>query len=467
MEMKDKNNKKNPPIKIGQKLVLTVEGYNSKGEGVCRYQGFAIFVPYGLLGEKIRISITQVKKRFGVGIVLQIIEPSLQRAKPPCEVYNRCGGCQIQHMHYGHQLEMKEQIVEDALQKIGKVYETEVVKPIMGAKDPWYYRNRTQIPVRNRAGDLEVGFFTEGTHQVVQAEKCLILNSRLNSMMSNLKEILAKQYGENAGGSEKHEEPIHHVLMRTSKGAEQALLVLVTEKEDFNGKKEMIEDIKKQMPELTGLLQQVKPKRSKGDVQGRLASLFGKDHITDSIGPFTFKVSAASFTQINPDQTERLYDKIVELMNPKEDSVLVDAYSGIGTISSYLSKKAKKVYGLEMSEEAVNDAKLNAEKNKLANVVFMSGKAEQSLLDLNKEGIQVSGIVLDPPRKGCERSMPELVSKMGIDKIVYVSCNQGSMARDIGLFRSVGYALKVVQPVDLFPQTSHVECVVLMSKVEK
>ncbi|RSL31764.1 23S rRNA (uracil(1939)-C(5))-methyltransferase RlmD [Salibacterium salarium] len=449
------------PVQKNDIITATFEDLTHEGAGVAKVDGYALFVPYGLPGETAKIKVLKTKKGYGFGKMLERIEESSDRTDAPCPIYYLCGGCQLQHMTYDAQLRFKHKQVQDAMKRIGGL-EDVPVHPSIGMEDPWRYRNKAQVPVgENEDGDLKAGFFQKRSHRIIDMESCIIQQGANDEAVQIVKEI-ADKYNIKAYEEDKHRGTLRHIVTRQANSTEQLMIILVTNGPDLPHKKNLIADIREAMPNVTSIMHNANNKRTNVIFGEKTDVIWGEEYIYDYIGDIKFAISARSFYQVNPSQTKVLYDKALEYADLQGNETVIDAYCGIGTISLFLAQKAKHVYGVEVIPEAVSDAKRNAELNKMEGVTtFAVGEAEDVVPWWHKaNGLEPDVFVVDPPRKGCDETLLQTMIDMKPEKIVYVSCNPATLARDLKILEDGGYETKEVQPVDMFPQTNHVETVV-------
>ncbi len=455
---------KSYPVEIGQHVELTITGLNHEGAGVGRHEGYTLFVPCALPGELVRAKVVHAKKSFGFAELTEILSPSPHRMNPPCPVFDRCGGCSLQHLSYTEQLAHKRQLVKDNLQRIGGFSvdgaDAVVVHPTIGMDDPWRYRNKAQVPIGERDGVLIGGFYAERSHEIIDMDACLIQHEANDAVVNAVKRIAARL------GIEPYDEVAHtgllrHVVSKVGAKTGEIMVVLVTTEDFIPHRDLLIEAIRQQVPGVKSIVQNVNPNRTNVIFGDKTVTLWGSDVIYDTIGGIRFAISARSFYQVNPVQTEILYNKTLEYAGLTGEETVIDAYCGIGTISLFLAQKAKRVYGVEIVPEAIADAKRNAELNGIANVTFAVGAAEVVIPEWKQNGITADVIVVDPPRKGCDEALLATILQMKPARVVYVSCNPSTLARDLKILADQ-YELAEVQPVDMFPHTDHVECVILM-----
>jgi 23S rRNA (uracil1939-C5)-methyltransferase len=446
------------PVSIGQTYLAEVIGLSHEGNGVARVNGFTLFIRGALPGEKVKVKVSKLKKQYGYGDLLEIIESSPARVQPACPVYEACGGCQLQHLDYSAQLEAKRQQVVDSFTRIGKLTDV-IVHPTIGMHEPWRYRNKTHVPVAQDNGRLISGFYAAGSHQIVQIEHCLIGHERGDAVVALVKRI-AEELGIRAYDAATGRGLLRHVITRVGFHTGELMVVLVVNGELLPKQDEFIGLLRLELPDLTSLCLNINTDPSSVVMGNRTVVLWGSDTILDTIGDITFAISARSFYQVNPVQTERLYAKAVEYARLTGVETVIDAYCGIGTISLFLAQHADHVYGVEIVPDAIEDAKRNARLNEMRNVTFEAGKAEVVIPRWRERGITAEVIVVDPPRKGCDQQLLDTIIAMRPSRVVYVSCNPATLARDLRILEDGGYRTVEAQPVDMFPHTSHVECCV-------
>ncbi len=449
----------NAPVQEGFVYEICIDGLGTHGEGVGRVEGFTVFVPFALPGEVVKVHIDLVKKNYGKGHVEEIVTRSPHRVEAPCPVYGQCGGCQLQHVAYEEQLRMKKQIVMDMIKRIGKC-DPHIVKDTIGQEYPWQYRNKMQLPVGGVTGRPELGFYATESHRIVHFLDCHIQAEQNNELARRCYEIAVDlktpPYDEKS-----REGVLRHVIGRvTNKG--QVMVILVTAKETLPLADEWVKRLRHTIPHLVSVIQNYNPKETNVIMGECNTLLWGEERIDDEIGDLTFSLSPHSFFQVNPRQTEVLYNKALEYGQLKGDEVVIDAYCGTGTISLFLAKRAKHVIGIEIVEPAVLDARKNGQVNYFQNVEFINGDATEVMPKLYKDGLRPDVIFFDPTRAGCKEEVLVAAAAMNPDRIVYVSCNPASMARDMGILKNLGYDAVEVTPVDMFPMTGHVESIALI-----
>ncbi|RDI38482.1 23S rRNA (uracil(1939)-C(5))-methyltransferase RlmD [Falsibacillus pallidus] len=449
------------PVEKNEYYDVVFKDLTHDGNGVAKIDGYPVFVPNALPGEEAKVKIVKPSKGYGFGRVAERYTDSPKRQEPPCPIYRECGGCQIQHYSYEGQLEAKTKHVRDVLQRIGKLPEVPV-HDALGMEKPWYYRNKAQVPVGEKNGELVAGFYQKRSHEIIDMDTCIIQQKENDQAIQIVKDIL-KKYKVRAYDEEKHKGSIRHIMTRVGRKTGEVMVVLVTRTADLAHKEEIVQEIKERVNGLKSVVQNVNSKRTNVIFGNQTTVLWGEEFIYDYIGDVKFAISARSFYQVNPVQTKVLYDKALEYAELNGDETVIDAYCGIGTISLFLAQKAKKVLGVEIVPQAIEDAKRNAELNGFDNVDFAVGEAEKVIPSWYKEGISADVLVVDPPRKGCDEALLNTIIQMKPKKVVYVSCNPATLARDLRVLEDGGYQTLEVQPVDMFPQTMHVECVALLT----
>lgn len=454
-----------PPVYTGENIKVTITGYANEGEGVGRYEGFTVFVPEALVGEEVETQIELVKKNYARGRLLKVITPSPERVTPPCALFRQCGGCQLLHQSYEGQLKMKAGRVRDTLSRLGGLRHV-TVHPVIGMAEPWYYRNKVQYPFGLDNNQAVVGCFRKGSHQVVPTDECAIQHDLNSRVMMGVREIVRELdltvYNEwtNTG-------LLRYVLVKNAFGTGEVMVVLVTSSPDFPEGKELGRRLAEAFPEVKSVVQNINPTTGNTVLGKENKLLWGVHAIKDRLGDLEFKISANSFFQVNPAQTETLYAKAVEYAGLTGKETVLDAYCGVGSLTLFLARKAREVYGIEAVEAAIRDAEENAAINGIGNVRFVVGRTEKALPKLAAIGVKFDVVVVDPPRAGCDPEVLKTFAKVGVERIVYVSCNPSTLARDLKILEELGYETKDVQPVDMFPHTYHIECVARVERKDK
>ena len=442
-----------------------VEDLTSSGAGVMKIDDYPLFVQGALRGERVKVKVTKTLKRYGFATLKEIQVASSERQEAPCAVYDECGGCQLQHLTYEGQLKEKREIVQNAFQRIGRFSDIDVL-PVLGMKEPWRYRNKSQVPLQYVNGRPAWGFFKPRTHDIVPTETCLIQTDEADRLLQAITEQLPTLhiplYDER-----KHRGVLRHVIVRKGMNTGEVMVVLITNGEKLPAKDRLIETILATEPNVTSIVQNINHQKTNVIFGNESRTLYGKPYIYDTIGDVKFQISDRSFYQINAGQMEVLYEEALKAADLTGEEVVIDAYCGIGTISLFLAQRARHVYGVEIVKQAIEDARINARLNEMDNATFEVGKAEEVVPRWYEEGVEADVFVVDPPRKGCDATLLETIITHEPKKVVYVSCNPATLARDVRMLVDGGYVLEKVQPVDMFGHTMHIESVALLSKVEK
>lgn len=452
------------PVKKNEQLTVYIEDLTHDGNGVAKVDGYPLFVRDALPQEEVKIHVVKTLKKYGFAKTIEVITPSPDRVAAPCEYFEQCGGCQLQHLSYEGQLKWKRSMVENVMKRIGKI--DVPVHEVKGMSEPWHYRNKSQIPFVQSATGLAAGFYRPQSHDVVDMERCLIQSKEADAVLAQLKYDLAR-LDVTAYNEQQHRGVLRHVVVRTARATGEAMVVLVTAQKKLPQRDAVIEAVRKAIPTATSIVQNINSAKTNVIFGNDTQTLWGKDAIEDTIGDVRFAISARSFYQVNPVQTEVLYKQALDYAQLTGNEAVIDAYCGIGSISLFLAQQAKFVMGVEIVPQAIEDAKKNAALNGLTNTLFEAGAAEDVIPRWFKEGKEADVLVVDPPRKGCDEKLIATILSERPKRVVYVSCNPATLARDLRLLEDGGYKTQEVQPVDMFPHTTHVECVALMSRVDE
>ena len=441
----------------------TVTDYTSEGQGVAHVEGCAVFLPNAICGERYKIRIEKAQKTWAAGKIVEVLEKSPHRVNRECPVAKLCGGCDFWHMDYEEESRLKAERVRQTLNRIGGESLEEV--PILAAPTCYGYRNKAQYPVASKKGRAYAGFFRAGTHQVVENDRCLILPQETDRVKDTVIDYV-NQYRISAYDEETQKGLLRHIYVRRGVVSKEILVCLVV-----NGRKlphipELIEKLKK-IPGLTTLVLAVNTRPGNAILGNEFITLYGPGYIEDTLCGLKFRLSPRSFYQVNHYQAERLYEAAITQAEITKDDLVLDLYCGVGTITLAMAKAAGKVIGVEVIEQAVEDAKDNAKRNGISNAEFFCGDAGKAALELEEKGIKPDVIVVDPPRKGLNADTIEALHRMNPRRIVYVSCDPATLARDVALLKERGYVLKNAMAADLFPRCSHVESVVTLIREEK
>ena len=441
-------------MKKNDRIVAECIDYTFDGMGIIKHQGFCVFVKNMLLGEEAEIVITKIGKEYGYGKVLNIIKSSPERVEPQCSSFPQCGGCQIQHFSKEHQQLFKYRIVQQAISHIGKI-DIEI-NPVITMDNPWKYRNKLQLPIQYNENEVSMGFYRVHSHQIIPFDFCYIQSDIANGIVKHIQKLLVKY---------EIKDSIRHLVLKTQSSTSQVMVVFVCDKIEVNNLGDIVTELTSEFEEVSSVIQNINKERTNVILGNEEIVLYGKEHVVDYMGDFEFHISARSFYQINPFQAKVLYEKAIELAKIDSNSKVVDVYCGVGTITMFLAKYAKEVIGIEIVDSAIDNARRNAERNNINNVSFMLGSAKECTQKLVSENHSVDVAVVDPPRKGCDTNTLDALIEMKPERIVYVSCNPATLARDLRYLEDRNYKTAVVQPVDMFPQTYHVECVALLSRI--
>lgn len=478
-----------PVCQKNDELILDIEDLGTEGEGIGKIQGYTLFVKDALVGDKVRVKIMKTKKSYAYAKLLEIIEPSEWRTEPACPVARQCGGCQLQHCTYEKQLEWKRKKINDCLKRIGG-FENIEAEPVIGMEEPYYYRNKAQFPVGySKDGSIITGFYAGRTHNIIPFKHCLLqhpCNSRILGIITRfLDENNIPAYNEAT-----HKGIVRHIITRTAQATGEVMVCLVINADKLPATDRLVQillesDItedkgtkeskvnketknRNEKPFIKSICININKENTNVILGEKTEVIYGTPYITDYIGNIQYHISPVSFYQVNHSQTEKLYNKVMEFADLKGNEVVWDLYCGIGTISLFLAQKAAKVCGVEIVPQAVEDAKANALLNNLDNVEFFSGAAEEVVpLQYEKSNgrLKADVVTLDPPRKGCDEKLLQTVADMQPARIVYVSCDPATLARDLKYLCGKGYMVEKVQPVDMFCQSYHIENVVLISRI--
>lgn len=432
-----------------------ITGLTSEGSGVGRIEGMAVFIPYALPGEVVSVKILKVNKSFAYGKMLEVLKPSNERQAPQCPVFYRCGGCGLQHMTYSAELKFKTDKVKQDIRRIGGL---EIpVSDCVPSPDTAAYRNKAQYPVGVVGGELQTGFYAKRSHEIIPCDSCLIQSDFSRKIEAAVKKYMTEEgvapYDEKSGHGQ-----IRHIYVRNSKTS--ALLTLVTACEKLPKASRLIEIIKAECPFVCGVVQNINKAKTNVVMGKTSVTLYGEPVLSDTLCGLNFEISPHSFYQVNHDQTENLYACAAELAGLQKDDTVLDLYCGIGTISLFAARHAKWVYGVEIVPEAIENAKKNAQLNGISNAEFFVGDAASAAAKFD----DIDVVIIDPPRAGCDGAVIGHIARIAPKRVVYVSCNPSTLARDLKIFKDYGYNPKKAVPFDLFPRTEHVETVVLMCR---
>ena len=447
-------------IQKNQEYIVEIIDNGYEGEGIAKIDNFTIFIPGAIKGEKIKILIVKVLSSHAFGKILEIIKKSEKRKEVDCLTYKRCGGCNLRHIEYEETLKIKQDVVQNLVNKILK--NKIKVQETVGMKNPFHYRNKAQYPLGiNNKGEPIIGVFANRTHEVIPIEKCLIQNPQSEQIakyiLNFIKENKISIYNENT-----RKGLFRHIVIKIGIRTGQIMCILVVNGENILKEEQLINELITKFPQIKTIVKNVNLKNTNVILGQRNINVYGNGYIEDILGKYTFKISPLSFYQVNPIQAEKLYNLGVEMAQISKDDTVFDLYCGIGTISLFMAKYAKKVYGIEIVKEAIDAAKENAKINNVDNTEFYAGDVEVVLDELiNKNKVKADIVMFDPPRKGLDKKSINNILQIKPKKLVYISCNPATLIRDLKMFEEQ-YEIKTIIPVDMFPWTSHIECVSLL-----
>lgn len=443
------------PVEKNHEYEVYIEALSSEGSGIARVDGYTLFVPQTVKGDNVRILVVKTKSSYGYAKLLEIITPSPDRVLPPCIHFAKCGGCQLMALSYSAQLEFKKQTVKDALSRIGGI-DTEV--DIIGMEEPERYRNKMIFPI-DKNGDW--GFYRERSHDVVRLTDCLLGDEINRDVMNTVSEFI-KKYHIPVYDEIEHKGIIRRVFIRNSKN--EVMVVISVNSDKIPHKEELIGALRSLSPKITGVILNINKKRTNLVLGDKNVTLWGKDRLSDTLCGLSYEISPHSFFQVNPHQTEKLYNTAIDFADISDKDTVMDIYCGIGTISLTAAKRAKAVIGVEIVPQAIENAGENAKRNDVENAEFYCSAAEDIVPDLIANGQRPDVVILDPPRKGSDEKTLSAIVSANPERIVYVSCNPATLARDAKFLTEKGYKLEKATAVDMFPHTTHVETVALLTR---
>lgn len=456
---------KTVPVQKNEKHTVKIEDLTHEGMGVAKIDGYPLFIEDALPGEEMEVKIHKTGKSFGYAKSMKRLTSSQNRVEVKDENFTRAGIAPLQHMHYPAQLTFKKQQVKNVMKRIAKMPDVKIFDTI-GMAEPWGYRNKAQVPVRKVNEKLTTGFFRRNSHDLIPMENFYIQDPKIDEAIIKVRDIM-RTYSVKPYNEKENTGNLRHIIIRRGYYTGEMMVILVTRTAKLFPTSKIIPDILEALPEVVSIVQNINPTRTNTILGEDAIVLYGEDQYKDTLLGKTYEISHRSFYQVNPVQTEKLYSVVLDYAELTGEETVIDAYSGIGTITLSLADKAKHVYGIETVEPAVENAKANAALNQIENVTFEAGLAEEVMVEWSKEGRKADVLVVDPPRKGLEGQFIDAVLEMKPTKMIYVSCNPATLARDLALLADGGYTVEKIQPVDLFPQTNHVESVALLSRTDK
>ncbi len=434
-------------------VIAQCESYTYDGNGVVKIDGFPLFVKGLMLQEQAEIIVTMVKKTYGYGKLHKLLTSSENRITPQCPIASQCGGCQLQHMSYNHQKMFKKQQVEAVMQRIAGI--STPVEDVLGMENPWYYRNKAQVPFGYDGGSLICGFYRVHSHTIIDTDECKIQHPIMNQILKAVKTLLAKDGADVA---------IRHLLIKYAIASDEVMVVFIVKNDQAFDCDRMVAALTAQFPQIKSIMLNINTRNDNVILGDQEILLYGRSYIIDECHGNKYQIAMKSFYQVNPKQTEVLYQTACDFAQLSGKENVMDLYCGVGTITLALAKYARKVTGIEIVPEAIENAKVNAQRNEYDHVHFICADMNEYAMHLMTQKETVDVIVLDPPRKGCDKQVLESIAQLAPQRIVYISCNPATQARDLKILAQLGYQTNKIQPVDMFPQTYGIECVCLLLK---
>ncbi len=443
---------------MAERITVDVTGLTHEGYGVAKVEGFTYFIPGALMGERIVCDISRREKNYGYADLKEILTPSKYRVTPPCPIFGDCGGCDIMHLDYSKQLEFKKQMVESTFQRIGHL--NLMVDEMIGMENPYYYRNKVQVPFGTRHQKVVCGYYRRKTHDIIPLKSCHIQSDEMTAILVAIKDLM-NEFKVSSYDEVHHTGCLRHVMVRRNR-KQQYMIVFITYEDKMKGIGEIIHRLTSLFPSIVSIIQNMNHKTTNVILGSLSRVVYGEEYLIDEIEDLQFQISHYSFFQVNSIQTERLYQTVLRFINPTKDDIVVDGYCGVGTISLYVARHVKKVIGIEIVPEAIQDANANAKRNAIGNVEFVVGKVEEELMTyLNQTS--PTALILDPPRKGLDPEVITAILKTTIPTIVYVSCDVATLARDLERLVTE-YDVKRIATVDMFAHTCDIETVALLKR---
>ena len=444
-------------MKKNEEYIVDIIDNGYEGEGIAKVDNFTIFIPGAIKGEKVKVIIVKVTSSFAYGKILEILDKSIDRVENiDCSTYKRCGGCNLRHMNYSKTLELKKDIVQNLVNKTLK--EKIEVKDVIGMEKPFNYRNKAQYPIGlDKEKNPVIGVFANRTHEVIEIKECMIQNTESEKIAKYICEF-AKENNVSVYNEETRKGLLRHIVIKVGVKTNEIMCVLVLNGREINNESNLVKELINKFPNIKTIVKNINMQNTNVILGKENINIYGDGYIFDKLGDYTFKISPLSFYQINPIQTEKLYNLALEKSELTGKEILFDLYCGIGTIGIFMANKSKEVYGIEIVEQAIEDAKENCKINSITNAKYYAGDTEKLLTDLiEKQNIIPDVVVVDPPRKGLDKTTIENIKNINAKKVIYISCNPATLVRDLSYLEEK-YTVKEIQPVDMFPFTSHVEC---------
>ena len=448
-------------MKKNEEYIVDIIDNGYEGEGIAKIDNFTIFIPGAIKGEKVKALIVKVTSSFAYGKILEILEKSADRVESvDCSTYKRCGGCNLRHINYAKTLELKKNTVQNL---VNKTLKNKIeVKDTIGMENPFNYRNKAQYPVGlNKDGDPVIGVFANRTHEVIEMKECMIQNKESEKIAKYICEF-AKENNISVYNEETRKGLLRHIVIKVGVKTNEIMCVLVLNGREINNEERLVKELKEKFPNIKTIVKNINMQNTNVILGKENINIYGEGYIYDKLGDYTFKISPLSFYQINPIQTEKLYNLALEKAELTGKEILFDLYCGIGTIGIFMANKAKEVYGIEIVEQAIEDAKENCKINNITNAKYFAGDTEKLLTDLiEKQNIIPDVVVVDPPRKGLDKTTIENIKKIEAKKVIYISCNPATLVRDLSYLEDK-YEVKEIQPVDMFPFSHHIENIAVL-----
>ena len=451
-----------PQISKNSRQTVDITDLTDAGSGLGHLDDMPVFVENALPGERVEIKVIKIMPTYLVGKLLTLITPASGRVSPFCPVFQRCGGCSLQHLAYAEQLAYKTQIVQRHFQQVG--LDAVPIQPTLGMAEPRHYRNKALYPVGVKDGQPMLGFYAKRSHELIEHETCPVQAALIDPLTAVIREFVA-QYAISVYDERAHRGLLRHVMVRVGMQTGEIMVMLVVNGNELPDADKLIKRLRSEVSGVKGIWLNCQTEQSNVIIGARSSLLWGQEVITETLGGYRFAISPQSFFQINPAQTETLYQTILQAADLTGAETVFDVYSGVGAIAVFLARHAKFVYGVEVGADAVADAARNAALNEMGNLRFIQGEAERVLPELAAQELRAEVVILDPPRKGCAPALIEAIGQLRPQRLVYVSCQPATLARDVKLFAEYGLRGVHVQPVDMFPHTQHVEAVATLTNI--
>ncbi len=445
-------------MEVKQTFPLTIKRLGINGEGVGYFKRQVVFVPGALPGEEVVAEVTKVLPKYSEARIKKIRKPSEHRVTPVCPVYEECGGCQLQHLHYTQQLKEKRDIVIQSLERHTKLPVAKMdIRPTIGMENPWGYRNKSQFQVGEQGGKILAGLYGLNSHKLINIEQCAVQHPATNKATEAVKSIL-QEFNISIYNEKTQKGLVRTIVARTGIQTGELQIVLITTKKELPSKEQIVQEIKRRLPEVVSIVQNINGEKTSLIFGEETETIEGNDFIQETLGDLQFELSARTFFQLNPEQTVNLYNEVKAAAGLTGTEKVVDAYCGVGTIGLWLADQAGEIRGMDIIPESIEDAKKNARRHGITHTKYVPGKAEDVLPKWVKKGWKPDVIVVDPPRTGLDSGLLQTILQVKPQKVVYVSCNPSTLAKDIEVLGK-SYQVEYIQPVDMFPHTAHVECV--------